>query len=526
MADVPVYSMNAFRRDASGKIKPQDGGGGAPSSQTVTQTSIPEYARPYVEDTLGRAQAITSQSTFQPYAGQRIAGFTPMQAQAFQNVAGQQVAPQITEASNIASNVGQAGLGVQKTAAELQQEAQRYGGIASNIGLVGSQQAQQASQQAQQQAQMYGGLGAGYGGAATGMVPQAQMYGGLGAGYGAQGAGIGALGVQAAGQGFGAGQAYAQQATSPEAQRAYMSPYMQNVVKQQQEDARRQALISRQAEQAQAVKQGAFGGSRSAIVEAESRKNLEDRLADIQATGSQQAFQQAQQAQQFGAGLGIQGLQAGYQGLQTGMQGTAQGIQGAQAGLQGIQQAGQLYGLGMQGAGLGLQGVGQQIAGGQLGIAGGQLGISGQQAGMQGVQGAVGAGQYGIAGLGAAGQAAATLGQLGQTQFGQETGITEAMMRAGLQQQQLQQQGLDVAYQNYLANQQYPYQQLAFMQGMYSGLPLAQQTQSAYSNPSLTSQIAGLGTAGIGAYKLYNMKEGGQVRSGIDDLAMYNVMKG
>ena len=625
MADVPVYSMNAFRRDASGKIKPQDGGGGAPSSQTVTQTSIPEYARPYVEDTLGRAQAITSQSTFQPYAGQRIAGFTPMQAQAFQNVAGQQVAPQITEASNIASNVAQAGLGTQQTAQMLQntalgygQAGAGYGGAASTLGLAGAQAAQLSSQEAQrraamfgqmgaqagqvgmgygaqgaqqagqvagaasQQAQMYGGLGAGYGGAATTMVPQAQQYGGTAAGlglegfgYGQQGAGIGGLGVQAAQQGFGAGQAYAQQATSPEAQQAYMSPYMQNVVKQQQEDARRQALISRQAEQAQAAKVGAFGGSRSAIVEAESRKNLEDRLAQIQATGSQQAFQQAQQAQQFGAGLGIQGLQAGYQGLQTGLAGTGQAIQGAQAGIQGQQaglaglgQAGQLYGLGMTGAGLGLQGVGQQLAAGQLGlagtaqgmqgaglgiqgaqaglqgvgqqIAGGQLGIagtqagiagqqagiSGAQAGLQGVGQATGAGQYGIAGLGAAGQAAATLGQLGQTQYGQETGITEAMMRAGLQQQQLQQQGLDVAYQNYLANQQYPYQQLAFMQGMYTGLPLAQQTQSAYSNPSLTSQIAGLGTAGIGAYKLYNMKEGGRVRSGIDDLAMYNVMKG
>lgn len=459
----------AFQRDVSGRIKPQGGGGGAPSSQTVTQTSIPEYARPYVEDTLGRAQAITSQSTFQPYAGQRIAGFTPMQAQGFERVAGQQVAPQITEASNIASNVGQAGLGVQKTAAQLQQEAQRYGGIA-----------------------------AGYGTAATGMVPQAQQYGAQGAAYGAQGAGIGGIGVREAQKGFGAGQEYQRMATDPSQIQAYMSPYMQNVVAQQQADARRQSEIERQGIQAQAVKQGAFGGSRSAIVEAERQKNLEDRLADIQATGSQQAFQQAQQAQQFGAGLGLQGLQAGYQGLQAGMAGTAQGIQGTQAGLAGLGEAGRMY----------------------------STGIAGQQAGMQGVQGAVGAGQYGIAGLGAAGQAAATLGQLGQTQFGQETGITEAMMRAGLQQQQLQQQGLDVAYQNYLASQQYPYQQLGFMQGTYSGLPLAQQTQASYQNPSATSQIAGLGTAGIGAYKLYNMKDGGQVRSGIDDLAMYNVMKG
>ena len=252
MADVPVYSMSAFRRDASGKIKPQDsGGGGGPSQQTVTQTNIPEYARPYVEDTLGRAQALTTQRTYEPYAGQRLAGFTPMQAQAFQNIAGQQYAPQLTEASNIASNVAQAGLGVQPIARELQSTAldygaagSGYGSTASVLGIQGADAARRASQQAQQQAlaygaqgaqygaqgaqqagqvagtagqqaQLFGGIGAGYGAAATGMAPQAQQYGAAGMGYGAQGAGIGSLGVQAAGQGFGAGQAYAQQATSP-----------------------------------------------------------------------------------------------------------------------------------------------------------------------------------------------------------------------------------------------------------------------------------------------------------------------
>jgi hypothetical protein len=39
------------------------GGGGqpapAPSSQTVTQTAIPEYARPYVERMLGKSEALT-----------------------------------------------------------------------------------------------------------------------------------------------------------------------------------------------------------------------------------------------------------------------------------------------------------------------------------------------------------------------------------------------------------------------------------------------------------------------------------
>ena len=67
-----------------GKIKPQGGGGSAPTSTTVQNTNIPEYARPYVETTLGKAGALTdtTQNPYQPYQGQQVATFTPMQNQA------------------------------------------------------------------------------------------------------------------------------------------------------------------------------------------------------------------------------------------------------------------------------------------------------------------------------------------------------------------------------------------------------------------------------------------------------------
>jgi hypothetical protein len=315
----------------------------------------------------------------------------------------------------------------------------------------------------QQQALGYGAQGAGYGAQATNL-------GMAGMGYGAQGADIGARGVQAAEQGFGAGSQYAQQATSPAAQQAYMSPYMQNVVDVQQKDAMRQAEIARQGTQAQAVRAGAFGGSRSAIVEAENQRGLQDRLAQIQATGSQAAFDKAQQAQQFGADLGLRGLQAGYQGLQTGMQGTAQGMQGAQTGIQGMQ-------AGMQGA----------------------------QTGLQGVQGAVGAGQYGLSGAGAATSAAGTLGQLGQTQFGQEAAITDAQMKAGQMQQAQEQKGLDLAYQQYMESLNYPYKQLGFMSDLYRGLPMSQGATTMYqAAPPASQQLMGLGLGAAGMYKAFS----------------------
>jgi hypothetical protein len=456
---LPKY-LNPFRLIEYFTFFVGGGNGGTPTNQNVTTTSIPEYARPYVERSFGQAAALTdiSANPYQPYQGQRTAAFTPMQAQAMQNVSGMQIAPQLTDASNLAYTAGQGGLDALNRSAGLQQQA---------LG--------------------YGAQGAGYGAQATNL-------GMAGMGYGAQGADIGARGVQAAEQGFGAGSQYAQQATSPAAQQAYMSPYMQNVVDVQQKDAMRQAEIARQGTQAQAVRAGAFGGSRSAIVEAENQRGLQDRLAQIQATGSQAAFDKAQQAQQFGADLGLRGLQAGYQGLQTGMQGTAQGMQGAQTGIQGMQ-------AGMQGA----------------------------QTGLQGVQGAVGAGQYGLSGAGAATSAAGTLGQLGQTQFGQDTAITDAQMRAGQLQQAQEQKGLDLQYQQYMESLNYPYKQLEFMNSIYRGLPMSNTASSVYQNPNPLSQAAGAGTALYGMYQMgQGRASGGQIREnngGLATLGMYNAMK-
>jgi hypothetical protein len=115
----------------------------------------------------------------------------------------------------------------------------------------------------------------------------------------------------------------------------YMSPYMQNVVERQQSDAQRQADIARQAQGAQAARSGAFGGSGDYLMRAQAAGNLARQKGDIQAKGLQDAYAQAMQQfnqsqaqnqaaaqlnaqqQQFGAGLGLQGLQAANQSAQT-----------------------------------------------------------------------------------------------------------------------------------------------------------------------------------------------------------------
>jgi len=125
------------------------------------------------------------------------------------------------------------------------------------------------------------------------------------------------------------------------------------------------------------------------------------------------------------------------------------------------------------------------------------------------------AGQYntGIANmLTASGQ----LGGLGQQQFGQEMDITKGLGTSGDVQRQREQALLDVKYGDYLTEQKYPYEQLAFQQGLVSGVPysttqkmrevstpgkqVSQQTATP-STPDPASQLIG---AGLTAYGMTN----------------------
>ena len=107
-----------------------------------------------------------------------------------------------------------------------------------------------------------------------------------------------------------------------------MNPYMQNVVERQQQDAQRQADIARQTQGAQAARAGAFGGSGDYLMRGQANANLARQKGDIQAQGLNNAYGQAMQQfntqnqlnaqqQQFGAGLGLQGLQTAMTGANT-----------------------------------------------------------------------------------------------------------------------------------------------------------------------------------------------------------------
>jgi hypothetical protein len=110
---------------------------------------------------------------------------------------------------------------------------------------------------------------------------------------------------------------------------------MDTVVARQQSDAQRQGEIARQMQNAQAARSGAFGGSGNMLANNQLNASLMRQKGDIQAKGLQDAYQQAMsqfnqsqaqnqaaqqlnaQQQQFGAGLGLQGLQTAMTGAKS-----------------------------------------------------------------------------------------------------------------------------------------------------------------------------------------------------------------
>ena len=75
----------------------------------------------------------------------------------------------------------------------------------------------------------------------------------------------------------------------------YMDPYQQQVVEQQKKAAIQDYARSLPGQTAAAYQAGAGRGTRAALVQAEGQRNLQNNLQDIQAKGSQSAYENAQQ---------------------------------------------------------------------------------------------------------------------------------------------------------------------------------------------------------------------------------------
>ena len=452
----PLGDSATFRKADGGLVLGGGGGGGGQTSGGTTIQELPEWARPYAKNTLEKGAAL-SERGYQTYNQPRIAGFSPMQLQAQQAAAGMTPSAATGAGIDVAAEVAGRGLGAQY----------QPGVFRNQFQAPGQYQAGQFS---------------------TAPVTAAEL------------------------QKYQMGPAErvgTDSFTRAGTAEGYMSPYMQNVVDIQQREARRASQIAGQGQQAQAVGAGAFGGSRDALMRAERERNLATQLGDIQATGQQAAFQNAQQQFNAEQARQLQAQQANQQaGLTTGLQNlnALLGIQqlGAGQNLQ-AQLANQQYGLAAQqaaeqsrqfGYGKGLEAAGL----------GAQYGQAAQQLGEQSRQ--YGAG-YGLQGLQTALQGAGQLGTLGGQEFGQAMDINKLQSAYGGQQQALRQQGLTQAYEDFQNQQNYPYKQLGFFSDLIRGVPVGQQTTKSLYEPS-PSAAQQIGSIGLGAYGLSKfMAEGG-----------------
>lgn len=116
---IPDCPEEAFRPEGK-RLKLHGGGGGGGQPANTTQTSIPEYAKPYVESMLGVAQGqtysfspegqVTGLQAYKPYTGQLTAGPSGLQQQSYGGAAGLQTPGQFGTASQIATQGGLAAL--------------------------------------------------------------------------------------------------------------------------------------------------------------------------------------------------------------------------------------------------------------------------------------------------------------------------------------------------------------------------------------------------------------------------------
>lgn len=343
------------------------------------------------------------------------------------------------------------------------------------------------------------------------------------------------------------------QGYSPEAAEEFMSPYQKAVTRQAMQEMRRQADIARQQMAAQAVKAGAFGGTREGVQRAEFERNVQDQMqqkimqdyAQNYAQAQQAAMQGFEQQQQRqlaqGTALGQLGLSQSEIGQRSAaalaQEAALQGTLGTQAGslqsaevqaelarAQQLAQAGQTLGQQqIQQTQLGQQGVQNMAAAGQalgqMGLQAGQLGtaqgnLAAQQAQMYGQMG------QGIGSL-AAQQAATTLGQ-GQAlaQTGQQIasmGIQQGaigqqaqaaaqadvgqLFNLGVAEQQNAQAQLDAIRATATQKAMQPRQDIAFLSDIVRGAPSTSMSMSTQASPnaSVLQQVAGIGTGLLSA---------------------------
>jgi hypothetical protein len=346
------------------------GGSNQPVKQEVTQSNLPEYARPYFEGLMQRAGTELTRG-YTPYGQERIAGFTDQQKNLQNEIMGQQTPGEFGQAAGLAGLAGQRSMGFADYAPGQFNADQVRAGPLNYFQMQGPDSFTQ-----------------------SGMTQQ------------------------------------------------YMSPYMQAALEPQRREALRAAQQGQLVQGLGSARQGAYGGSRQLLAGMERERNLGQNLADIQARGMQTAFEQAQgqfnteqQARQAAARTNLE-------------------------------------------AALGVQSLGSE-QGMRASLANQQQNLEAQRMREQSRQ--FGSTQ-GLAALAQAGQMGQTLSNIGSARSQADQARFGLQTSTAAQRQALQQQFLDRAYQDFLAQRDFPMEQLQQYSSLLRGVPVTpSSTTSTYA---------------------------------------------
>jgi len=409
------------------------GGGSGNSTSTVTQTNIPDWLQDPAKRNVAQGEALTGpDAQYQQYGGQRVAGFSPYQNAAFQGVAGMQTPGQYGQAQGSLSNAQD---------------------IANSAALQGSMYQPGQFQGATYDPSMQGATGYN--------ASQMQAAGPVGTGTFDQNA--------------------AQQ---------YMSPYQQSVTDVAKEKAALEGQQMMNRLGGVAAQNGAFGGARFGLEQAQGIRDIGANLSNLQVQGSQSAFDRAQQ--QYNADQS--------RGLQAGMFNAGNTQAANLANMGALNQAG-MFGAGAANTAAGAN----QAAMNAAQQFGGQNWMTAQQAAEQSRQFGNDAALRGADLAARTGLSAASQYQnLGTAQQASDLERLNALSAAGALQQQNAQQNADVGYGNFVDSRDFQKNNLSWMNNLIRGTPAGStQTQSA-PQVSTAAQIGGLGLGALGAYRQFS----------------------
>lgn len=386
--------------------------GGKSSTTSSSSSANPLYEAAY-SNVLGQAQNVAS-TPYNPYGGQVVADLAPQQTQGIGQIASSPnvQAPYLNTAADLFNTA--AGTNLEAQADPYINSATKQYQASNNINFqnaLGPYQSSAAS------------------GFAQGAAPvTAQQY-------------------------------------SPDALQQYISPYTQNVVNATQAQFNNQNQQQQSQLQGNAASQGALGGDRMGVAQA-------------QLAGQQQASQAPQIANLYNQGFANAQQEFNTQ-QQTNLTAQEQSRQNALAGAQGT--------AGLAGQSLTAS---QAQAANLNAIGQGYLAEGNTRLGAAQSQGWLGE------------QAASGYAGLGNEALNGTLSSGSALLNAGAVEQNQAQNQLNVPYQQYLAAQSYPFQTTSWLSNIAQGLGGASGGTSSTTQPgpSAVSQVLGLGLAGAGIY--------------------------